>query len=49
MDPQTLGLGGGSVGSVLNLLGGAIGTYCGIRNTRTVAERRFMIRCSVVM
>ncbi len=44
---QTIGLVGGIVGSVVGVLGGVIGTYFGIKNTRTPAERRFMIRCAL--
>lgn len=43
---RTIGLVGGIAGGVLGLLGGVIGTYFSIKNTRTQAERRFMIRCS---
>jgi hypothetical protein len=37
------------LGTLLGLGGGAFGTYCSIKNTRTAAERRFMIRSSVVI
>jgi hypothetical protein len=30
-------------GSAIGLLGAAIGTYCSIKNTRTPAERRFVV------
>ena len=43
------GMAGGILGATLRLGGGAFGTYCSIRNTRTAAERRFMIRYSVVI
>jgi hypothetical protein len=43
------GIVGGVLGTLLGLGGGAFGTYCSIRNTRTAAERRFMIRVSVVI
>ena len=43
------GMAGGILGATLGLGGGAFGTYCSIRNTRTPAERRFMIRYSVVI
>jgi hypothetical protein len=43
------GMVGGVLGTLLGLGGGAFGTYCSIRNTRTPAERRFMIRYSVVI
>lgn len=43
------GLIGGIVGSSVGLIGGLIGTYMSIKNTRTQAERRFMIRASILM
>jgi hypothetical protein len=43
------GMVGGVLGALLGLGGGAFGTYCSIRNTRTAVERRFMIRYSVVI
>ena len=43
------GMAGGILGAILGLGGGAFGTYCSIRNTRTSAERRFMIRYSMVI
>lgn len=43
------GLIGGIVGSSIGLIGGLIGTYMSIKNTRTQAERRFMIRASILM
>ena len=42
------GLIGGIVGSVVGVAGGAIGTYCSIRNTKGPLERAFMVRASVV-
>ena len=39
---------GGIIGSVLGVLGGAIGTNCSIRNTQGPRERAFMIRASVI-
>jgi len=39
--------GGAILGSVIGLLGGVLGTWCSIRNTRTPAERGFMIWCSI--
>jgi hypothetical protein len=49
MNTPTVALIGALGGSLIGLLGGVIGTYFGIRNTRTAAERQFMIRCSVAM
>ena len=43
------GISGGVLGAVLGIGGGVLGTYCSIRNTRTAAERRFMIRYSMVI
>lgn len=43
MDNSIVGL----VGGIIGCLGGAIGTYFSIRNTKTAAERRFMVRASV--
>ena len=40
---------GGVFGAVLGIGGGVWGTYCSIRNTKTAAERRFMIRYSVAI
>ena len=48
MDPATAGMLGGIGGGVVGVIGGLIGTYCGIVNTKTAAERRFMIRVSIV-
>lgn len=38
---------GTGLGVLGGLLGGALGTWYSIRNTRTPAERRFMIWCSI--
>jgi Ca2+/Na+ antiporter len=43
------GIVGGVLGTLLGIGGGVFGTYCSIRNTKTAAERRFMIRYSVVI
>jgi Ca2+/Na+ antiporter len=40
---------GGVLGALIGLGGGVFGTYCSIKNTRTAAERRFMVRSSVVL
>ena len=40
---------GGILGTLVGLGGGAFGTYCSIKNTKTPAERRFMIRYSVAI
>ncbi len=47
MDPATAGMLGGVVGGVVGVGGAVIGTYCGIANTKTAAERKFMIRVSI--
>ena len=36
------------VGGGIGLLGGAIGTYCTIKNTRGPRERRFAIKASIL-
>ena len=41
------GLIGGIVGSVLGVLGGAIGTWFSVANTNSPAERSFMIKVSI--
>ena len=46
---QMIGLVGGIAGSAVGVLGGVIGTYLSIKNTRTQAERRFMIRCALAV
>jgi hypothetical protein len=42
------GLIGGIAGGALGLIGGSIGTYFSIKNTRGPRERAFMIKCSIV-
>ena len=49
MDPGTVGLIGGIVGSAIGVLGAFIGTYFSIKNTRTSAERRFIVKCAIGM
>lgn len=49
MDGATAGLIGGIVGSVIGVAGGLFGTYMSIRNTKTTAERQFMVRQAVTM
>lgn len=49
MEGCIVGLIGGIIGSIIGLMGGIIGTYFSIKNTKTPAERRFMIRCSIGM
>ena len=44
--PEMLGWGGAIIGSVIGVLGGVLGTWVSIHNTRTQAERTFMIRCA---
>jgi hypothetical protein len=48
MDQETLGRIGGILGGVLGLLGGGIGTYFSIKNTKGPRERAFMIRASIL-
>lgn len=39
---------GDIIGSVFGVLGGVVGTYCSVANTRSAAERTFAIRCAVI-
>lgn len=48
MDPRTIGWIGGIGGSILGFLGGVVGTYFSIRNTRGPRERAFMVKAAVV-
>lgn len=45
MDPGWIG---GIVGGAIGLMGGALGTYASIRNTRTPRERAFVVRAAMV-
>lgn len=47
MSPETLGLVGGILGSVVGLAGGVFGTWCSIRNTSGPRERRFIVWAAV--
>jgi len=47
MAPGTIGLIGGIAGSVIGLAGGIVGTYFSIKNTKTPAERRFVVQVAV--
>ncbi len=40
---------GGIIGTVIGLAGGVIGTYFSIHNTKTPAERAFMVKGAVAM
>jgi hypothetical protein len=42
------GLIGGMIGGGLDMVGGAIGTYCGIKNTLGPRERRLMVKVSLI-
>jgi len=48
MDPATTGLIGGIGGSVIGLMGGALGTYFSIKNTAGPRERAFMIKAAAL-
>ena len=39
---------GAIIGSVMGLLGGAVGTYCSIKNTAGPKEKAFMVKCALV-
>jgi hypothetical protein len=43
------GLTGGIIGTVIGLAGGALGTYFSIHNTKTPAERAFVVKGAVAM
>jgi hypothetical protein len=47
MDPKLLGYLGAILGSLFGLLGGAIGTWCSIRNTGGPRERTFIVRAAI--
>ena len=40
---------GAIIGCTIGLIGGIIGTYCGIRNTNGPKERAFMVKASVMV
>lgn len=48
MSGATWGWIGGILGAVLGTLGGAVGTYFSIKNTKGPRERAFMVRCAVI-
>lgn len=48
MNPATIGLLGGIGGSVLGLMGGALGTYASIKNTAGPRERAFMVKVAAL-
>lgn len=48
MDPATIGMTGGIAGSVIGLMGGAIGTYFSIKNTAGPRERAFMMKSAAL-
>jgi len=52
MDPETIGrLGGwigGIVGGGIGVLGGLIGTYFTIKNTKSARERAFAMKASII-
>ncbi len=49
MDPSTIGLIGGIVGSAIGVFGALIGTYFSIKSTRTSVEQRFVVKCALGM
>ena len=49
MTGQQIGLIAGILGSLIGLAGGAIGTFLCIKNTRTPAERAFMVQAAVAI
>ncbi len=48
MTSATLGLWGGIGGAVVGVLGGLVGTYCSIRNTKGPRERTWMVQMALV-
>ena len=48
MDQQTLGFWGGVLGAAIGVLGGVIGTWFSIKNTRGPRERAFVVKASVI-
>src|SRR5262245_31098554 len=48
MDDRMIGIVGGIVGSAIGIAGGIFGTWMSIRNTRSVEERRFITRWSLI-
>src|SRR5437773_8426296 len=47
MDGASVGWLGGTVGGILGLAGGAVGTYASIKNTGGPRERQFMARVAI--
>ncbi|MGA2802548.1 MAG: hypothetical protein ABSE97_09320 [Verrucomicrobiota bacterium] len=45
---MNLGIVGGVAGSVVGVLGGLVGTYFSIKNTKGPRERAFMVKASIV-
>ena len=52
MEQETIGRIGGWAGAIIGggigLLGGIIGSYCSIRNTKGPRERAFMVRATII-
>jgi hypothetical protein len=48
MSPETLGLLGAIIGSAVGVLGGIVGTYFSVKNTRGPRERAFVIKASIL-
>jgi hypothetical protein len=46
MAPETVGWIGGIGGGLLGTLGGAVGTYFGVKNTAGPRERAFMVKAA---
>lgn len=44
-----IGLIGAIFGTTIGVLGAAFGTYCGIKSTKTLAERKFVIKYAIGM
>lgn len=47
MNPSSIGIIGGIIGSIIGLMGGIYGTYVSIKNTKTPEEKSLMVKMSV--
>lgn len=48
MDPEKLGIVFSILGGAMGLLGGVVGAYLAIRNTRGPRERAFVVKASMI-
>ena len=40
---------GALIGSTIGIIGGLVGTVCAIANTKTVEERSFVMKCTLIL